>query len=295
MWLGMFLVVSASFGKTEAVAGDPPPVRTEKQIETTVLHVDKYGVYAPNLIFYWDPGMNKQKVEALSGLARRLRNKEAVITYSTESELGRDRRPILVDLTAVQREASPGDTRQTERDAAAAVLAREEKPTSAPITADPGAASEPVEPPKPPREPSPEPRKPMPSPYAAISRAEVVSFVQGCLEATQDKDLERSLACYGDQVDYYSKGVVNKEFLRRDKGYFFRNWDQIRSSLEGEVVLIVIDQPDVKIAKFNSRFLVQNARHTVSGRAENVWKIQKFDNELKIVEEKQKIIERDPR
>ena len=86
---------------------------------------------------------------------------------------------------------------------------------------------------------------------------------------------------------------MNKDFIRKDKGYYFRNWDRISSSIDGDIVLIVIDQPDLRIAKFNSRFLVENAKSKVAGRAENVWKIQKVGNELKIVDEKQKIIERD--
>jgi hypothetical protein len=88
---------------------------------------------------------------------------------------------------------------------------------------------------------------------------------------------------------------VNQDFIRKDKGYYFRNWDKIKSTIEGDIVLIVIDQPDLKIAKFNSRFLVENSKNTVSGRAENVWKIQRIGNELKIVDEKQKIFERDSR
>jgi len=111
----------------------------------------------------------------------------------------------------------------------------------------------------------------------------------------QSKDIERSLACYGEQVDYYTRGTVNKDFIRKDKSYYLRNWDKISASIDGDIVIIVIDQPDLRIAKFNSRFHVENAKNTVSGRAENIWKIQKVGNELKIVDEKQKIIERDAR
>jgi hypothetical protein len=132
------------------------------------------------------------------------------------------------------------------------------------------------------------------SPYpTTISRTEMAQFVHQCIDAAQSKDIERSLGCYGEQVDYYSKGIVNKDFIRKDKGYYFKNWDRISSSIDGGIVLIVIDQPDLRIAKFNSRFQVENAKSKVSGRAENIWKIQKVGNELKIVDEKQKIIERD--
>lgn len=295
LWLGVFLAASVGWGGIEVLAAGPQAGRTEQQLETTVLHVDKYGVYAPNLIFYWDPGMNKQKVDALSGVAMRLRNKEVVITYSTVSDLTKDRRPLLIDIVAVKREAASSGDLQPAREPPKPAVAEEEKPKPPPARVEPAPESEAAALPKPPKETPPEPRKPMPSPFTTISRAEVVKFVRECLDATQSKDMERALACYGDQVDYYSKGTVNQDFLRRDKSYYFRNWDRIQSSLDGDIVLIVIDQPDLKIAKFNSRFFVQNARNTVSGRAENIWKIQKIGNELKIVDEKQKIIERDAR
>jgi len=296
-WVKFFLAASAAWCGAEGLAADPPPGKTIQQLETTVVHVDQYGVYAPNLIFYWDPGMNKQKVATLTRVARQLRNNDVGITYSTVSDLTKDRRPILVDLAAVKREAAssapappapgPGPPKSA--------VPEEEAPTPTPAEPEPAPGSEEPAPPKPQVETLPDTRKPMPSPFTSITRAEVAIFVRQCLEATQNKDLERALACYADQVNYYSKGTVNRDFLRRDKGYYFRNWDRIRTSLDGDIVLIVIDQPDLKIAKFNSRFFVENARNTVSGRAENIWKIQKIGNELKIVDEKQKIIERDAR
>lgn len=294
-WVKVFLAALAGWGGTEVFAADLPPVRTEQQLETTVVHVDKYGVYAPNLIFYWDPGMNKQKVATLTGVAMQLRNKEVVITYSTVSDLTKDRRPVLIDIAAVKREASPSDPLPPAREPPKPAVTEEEKPTSLPTTAKPGPESEEPTLPNPQKETPLDTRKPMPSPFSTITRAEVTIFVRECLEATQSKDVERALACYGEQVDYYSKGTVNKDFLRRDKTYYFRNWDKIQSSIDGDIVLIVIDQPDLKIAKFNSRFFVENTKNTVSGRAENIWKIQKIDNKLKIVDEKQKIIERDAR
>ena len=294
-WVRFFLAASALWCGAEGLAADPPPGKTIQQLETTVVHVDQYGVYAPNLIFYWDPGMNKQKVATLTGVARQLRNKEVVITYATVSDLTKDRRPILVDIAAVKREAASSAPAPPATGPPRPAIPEEEAPILTPTGDVPEPESEEPAPPIPQAETLPDTRKPMPSPFTSITRAEVAIFVRECLEATQRKDLERALACYADRVDYYAKGTVNKDFLRRDKGYYFRNWDKIRSSLDGDIVLIVIDQPDLKIAKFNSRFLVENSKSTVSGRAENIWKIQKIGNELKIVDEKQKIIQRDAR
>ena len=276
-------------------AADTPSPRTENQIETTIIHVDKYGVYAPNLIFYWDPGMSKQKLSALTGIAEQLRNKNAVITYATTSDLTRDKRPVLVDIASFKRELPQGGEAPAAKEPSKPLPARGENssPDQTGARAKPEGEELAVQ--KPGKEPEMSRPKPVSPDSPTIGRAEVTKFVQNCIDAVQSKDLERSLACYGEQVDYYTRGTVNKDFIRKDKGYYLRNWDKISASIDGDIVIIVIDQPDLRIAKFNSRFHVENAKNTVSGRAENIWKIQKVGNELKIVDEKQKIIERDAR
>jgi hypothetical protein len=276
-------------------AADVQSPKIQKQIEVTVIHVDKYGVYAPKLIFYWDPGMNKQKISAMTGVAEHLRNKDALITYSTTSDISKDKRPILVDIVPSKQEARLGDDFPPMKEPLRPTLGETEKSPPMASTERAKAVSLETPLPKPRIETDSYPAKQAASGPAAITRIEVVNFIHGCIEAMQSKDIERALECYGGQVDYYSKGTVTKDFIRKDKAYYYRNWDKISSSIDGDIVLIVIDQPDLRIAKFNSRFYVQNAKNTVSGRAENIWKVQRIGNELKIVDEKQKIIERDAR
>lgn len=294
-WIGACFAAALIGFKAELFAADSPPSRTEKQLETTIIHVDKYGVYAPNLIFYWDSGMGKQKISALTGVAEQLRNKDAVITYSTISDITKDKRPVVIDIAPLKRGAPQVGDSSLEKEPSKPSPVHEEKTAPPPPKAEPKPVTEEIVLPTPRKDAPPDQPKPFLPGSPLITRAEVVNFVRDCIDAAQKKDIERSLACYGEQVDYYSKGAVNKDFIRRDKGYYFRNWDRITSSIDGDIVLIVIDQPDLKIAKFNSRFFVENAKNTVSGRAENIWKIQKIGNELKIVDEKQKIIERDSR
>ena len=345
---------SGASRKTVAPAGE----KVREQTEVTIIQVDKYGVYAPNVIFYFDDAMDKRKVAALIRTAEQLRNKKVVVTYSATGSLSVDKRPLLIDLsTSAVAEASRQNTREElvgagrrddsnsfaskenavsppavpldeENDGGEGVVPPEESSSSArsePVSpvlrerplrpsygfeddrVDPRASLEDrppitikrlsperaIESRPPVSESAPPAAKKTPYPViesSGISREEIRSFIQGCIASTVRRDIDAAVACYDDQVDYYSKGVVSRDAVRKDKGYFFRNWDRVNSALDGNIVVIVTDQQDVKIAKFNSAYSVENSKRSVSGKAENIWKIRKTGNRLRIFDEKQRVL-----
>ena len=285
-------------------ASEPQPPRAQNQIDVTIIHVDKYGVYGPKLVFYWDPSMGKQKIDGLMKTAGQLRNKKATITYAASGDLSKDKRPLLVDLSAVREEPrtagkeehrfSPKEESQPAGKEGARLSSREEKEV---VSNDTKTI---VNPPQSPtavlhgeqKQPDwPEAKSAQPSSSAvAISKEEVNGFIQRLLRLNESKDLNSVLLCYADQVNYYDRGVVTKDYIRRDMGYYFKNWSVITSAMEGDLVMIVTDQQDVRTVKFVSRYAVENAKKSITGRVENLWKIQKINNQLKIVEQKQRIL-----
>jgi len=74
------------------------PAQNEGQIEAVVIHVDEWAVYVPNLIFYFDTQMDKRKIETLKKVARQLRNKKALISYSSTGDLSKDKHAVLSDI-----------------------------------------------------------------------------------------------------------------------------------------------------------------------------------------------------
>ena len=74
------------------------PAQNEGQIEAVVIHVDEWAVYVPNLIFYFDTQMDKRKIETLKKVARQLRNKKALISYSSTEDLSKDKHAVLSDI-----------------------------------------------------------------------------------------------------------------------------------------------------------------------------------------------------
>jgi hypothetical protein len=289
------------FSVDDSAALDSQQSRTQNQMETTVIHVDKYGVYAPNVVFYWDDEMAKQKRTTLMSAAERLRNKKALITFSATGDLSKDKRPLLVDIVPFKEEVAqtkqeaPQDHRQAATETEVSTESpREERPHPRPV---PPRESREIEVEKE-RIPESEKSYSQAEPPGDVLRSsfgkeEILRFIQKCMSSTKRKDMSSVLSCYSGEVDYYTKGLVDKEFIRRDKGYYFRNWDYIDSSFNGDVVMIVTDQQDVRIVKFTTTFFVENSKKSVSGRAENIWKIQKVNGELKIIDEKQRVLSRD--
>lgn len=259
------------------------------QIEATVIHVDQYAVYAPNLIFYFDPQMDKRKISSLTRVAEQMRNKKALITFSSLAGTTRDKHLVLVDL------APAGQKTVSERPSRPAPVPDAEAPTER-VTVPKREAAPVTEPPielqVPPRRPAP-PETPPPSTAgrsSTISRAEITEFIQRVMELNGRKDLGAVMPFYADEVDYYDRGVVSRDYVKRDLGYYFRNWDKISTSVDGDVVVIVLDQPNERIAKFISSFWVQNEKKSLTGRTENIWRIRKVNGQLKLFDVKQKIV-----
>ncbi len=80
-------------------AGSEPAGNTG-QIEAVVIQVDEWAVYVPNLVFYFDTQMDKRKIETLKRVANQLRNKKALITYSSTGDLSKDKHVMLSDIVS---------------------------------------------------------------------------------------------------------------------------------------------------------------------------------------------------
>lgn len=280
------------------IGADPSHTDSQEQTETTILHVDKYAVYGPNLIFYWDTGMTKQRISVLSATAERLRNKAARVTYRVTEDARKRPRFLLVDIAPAPRDSTPPphdrptDVPAMEKDQEPFTGELEQEPDSLSFAQGEGPGYPEAEAEGVPDSDRIEDEESSQVGFlpVSISKKEVLHFIEGCMEANNRKNLPAALACYADKVDYYDKGRVDRDFIRKDKGYYFRQWDTVSSSIEGDVVVIVTDETGLRLAKFISSFEVTKGQKTVRGKAENIWKIMKIGDQLKIIDEKQRIL-----
>ena len=79
-------------------AADSESAGNEGRIEAVVIQVDDWAVYVPNQVFYFDTNMGKSKIETLKRMANRLRNRKALITYSSTGDLSKDKHAVLSDI-----------------------------------------------------------------------------------------------------------------------------------------------------------------------------------------------------
>ncbi|MHC1742869.1 MAG: hypothetical protein AB9873_07530 [Syntrophobacteraceae bacterium] len=310
------LLLVLSLAPYALAAGKEKVVRTQGQMDAKIIHVDKWGVYVPNIVFYWDTELGKQKQAALTATAERLRNKLATIVYTTQSEIGKDKRPLIVEITPISEQTTipgldqkpgydpggpagfgegpkvyPSDPSQgaseydarTDIDATDSTAATD---TSSLALSD-HAGTDPI----------PLVRdKPLEAPPSTmvINKREVQMLVEHILHLTEKKSLESLLYYYGDQVNYYGRGDVTKEYIRKDMGYYFKNWDSIACSLVSDVIVVDTDRSDTKILRFTSRYAVENSRKSLSGQTDNTWKVRKTPTGLKVIDQKQSIIRSEP-
>lgn len=263
------------------LAAGPGQAESVQEVEAVVIHVDQYAVYAPNLIFYFDPQMDKGKTASLAKAANQLRNRKALIFYSVTGELNRQSRALLVDIVpAGEKRGGEKPVRETHgvEQKRAGPIGKSGDGSALP--ADSAAERQSVG-------QDPKGKKPpeTSAPAATITKEEITVFVRTLLELNGRKDIAAVMPFYADKVNYYDRGIVDREYVRLDLGYYYGNWDTISTSLDGDVVVIVLD-PGVRVAKFVTSYSVGNSKKSLSGKVENIWKIERINGKLRLVDVK---------
>ena len=287
IFVAIFLLAGFACRGHFCFAAGSEPAGNAGQIEAKVIHVDEYAVYVPNLIFYFDTQMDKRKIETLKSVANQLRNKKALITYSSTGDVSKDKHLVLSDIVPAgqkpnldkpAREAAkpPGDQQgkltqklSEEKKAPTEIVSAE----SAPKQAAPQEAKQSL-------------KAGQPGP---ITREEISAFVRHLLYLNGKKDLAAVASFYADKVDYYDRGIVSRDKVLQDLKYYFRNWAEIDTRLDGDVLMTGFE-PEVRIVKFISSFSVKNGKKAIAGKTENIWMIQRINGELRLIDVKEKVL-----
>ncbi len=84
IFLTLFFVAGVCRREAVCLAADSG----ELQTEAVVINVDKWAVYVPDQVFYFDTQMSRSKIETLQKTANQLRNRKALISYHATGDNG---------------------------------------------------------------------------------------------------------------------------------------------------------------------------------------------------------------
>lgn len=126
---------------------------------------------------------------------------------------------------------------------------------------------------------------------STIDNKEISDFLSMFINYAKNKDINSMLNCYTDEVDYFAKGEVNKNFIKKDKDEYFKRWDDINYQIVDNS-LVISDLPNnSKLVEFNFKYSVYSSKRNKKseGIARSLLKVRQGENGLEIFDEKQKI------
>lgn len=102
---------------------------------------------------------------------------------------------------------------------------------------------------------------------------EIQAFVADFFARSGAENADSLLELYADEVDFYKKGLVSKDFVREDKTKYFQRWPTREYTVSGKPK--VTDVPGSKRRRIEVpvRYKAKNAEKTASGEAVFVFEV----------------------
>jgi hypothetical protein len=121
------------------------------------------------------------------------------------------------------------------------------------------------------------------SPASTIYQ-DVKDFVRSHMQKTVNNDLESIVSDYSERVDYYTDGIVNRNFIRADRQKFVQSWPDFSIQFISDVQVTDTGDTNVKIATFNYNFIAKNSARgkRSAGSASDTWTIVNTSSGLQI-------------
>lgn len=118
----------------------------------------------------------------------------------------------------------------------------------------------------------------------ALTRQEAQTFIRSYFSACQSRNVDEELKFYGDRVNYYDHGTVDRNYIRNELVVYDQHWP-IRQYVPGESVKLT-KQRDNAVARFRTAFNVSDPLRfrQARGRTNNLFEITRGpDSRLHIV------------
>lgn len=102
-----------------------------------------------------------------------------------------------------------------------------------------------------------------------VEPREMMKFVRDYLAAVSRNDVSRELPFYGDKVDYYRAGSIDRRIVERGLREYYKKWPKRKQSLV-DVISYRKDRERGEIhLVFRTRIALRNDRHRIKGETRN--------------------------
>lgn len=126
-----------------------------------------------------------------------------------------------------------------------------------------------------------------------ISQSDIEHFIDSIIKSANEKDISSVINNYSEKVNYFRSGDVNKAFILEDKKNYLKLWDELNYELTGDIEISDYTN-EIKKVKFNLNFSMYNSKKNrrVEGISESILLLKPENGELKIIDEKGKVVSR---
>jgi peptidoglycan hydrolase-like protein with peptidoglycan-binding domain len=128
-----------------------------------------------------------------------------------------------------------------------------------------------------------------------VAKAEIKNFLRRYFDACQSQNPDDELAFFGERVEYFDHGVVDKHYIRNELAVYDQRWPQRKYTL-GDALRIVRTGNNT-VATIRVAFDVANNEHNrrASGRTDDTFNLAKRGDSLEIIAIKEARVRRPSR
>ncbi|MDN3514818.1 MAG: PA14 domain-containing protein [Candidatus Brocadia sp.] len=125
------------------------------------------------------------------------------------------------------------------------------------------------------------------SSYDILSDDEVRAFIEKIVNLGKENGkIEEIMQCYADNVDYYDKGSVNKDFIKQHILSIHKTWPYREYRIISTIMVIPGNTDNEKTAKFIQHSITRNDQKTLEGKSTVEVTLRKQGNCILIIRKK---------
>jgi hypothetical protein len=121
----------------------------------------------------------------------------------------------------------------------------------------------------------------------------VRNTIRTYLNSTNTGNIEGIVSCYANSVDFFDEGTLSNAALRKSQLNYRSQWPQLTVTSLSDIEVTNTEDPDIKIAKYEYRFVARNGAKYSAGTAHDIATVKRFGDRALIICTRQTITDRE--